>query len=359
MKISGFNSSYKTNIKSIMISLMTISLGINFVSYASLNLDTYKLALRVIVTLLLIFLIFIKKNIKVSNIILSAVATYLILINGAASLNIAFLLLSGIALQDVDEHQLLKAVTCTNILIIVCVVILLQLGIINNIEWAHPLRRRFLLGFLQPNFAGILMFSTVSVFFLLKNNMVPKFYIPIILVSWYIYYLTDSRTSFFAEILMILLYYAFKYNRKKYIYYFCNSIILLCFISPFVWNNAILNSNLSNIVLSNRPMLYLEYINSNSIIDFLVGGSKIKLVDNFYLPLLYNCGIFIYTLFFIIMIKVSTGLLANNEYLKLSFFITVIIIGMMETFVFRPEILCMIVFWKIIFDFKNIKATPR
>ena len=88
--------------------------------------------------------------------------------------------------------------------------------------------------------------------------------------------------------------------------------------------------------------------------QLLFGGSKVDDIDNFYLCLLYNGGVFFYLLTMFLSIRATWIYMNQNKAIYAAFILSLLFLGVMESGIIRCEILCMIMFWYLLI--KPLKA---
>jgi len=122
-----------------------------------------------------------------------------------------------------------------------------------------------------------------------------------------------------------------------------DALFILNLISVFIINKLIIFDEL----LSFRISTFSKMIDGSGMKCFLLGGTSFT-VDNFYYMLLFQYGIFIY-----IFVAISTHfamkrMVKNNNIKYISLLVGLFLVAMMESSLIRPEILVVLVIWKII-----------
>lgn len=189
-----------------------IFMSINFLLYAYWGVDAYKNVIRVFISVMLLGALALGKSITRNSCLSLIIAVYCIVINGAVSPNVAFLIFA-VTFYMIDTDLVLHYMNIANGLVVFVVVITLALGLKENVYWTHQGRSRYFLGFMQPNYAGLFTYSTSVIYFLSLEKIRPKHLITVGAINCIIFMLTNSRTSFVGVALFVLIYLLGK--RKK------------------------------------------------------------------------------------------------------------------------------------------------
>lgn len=345
--------------ENIFISTAILIMSINFLFYSFFDKLHLVNPLRYFICAILLVVYFVKRKFRVEYSLWLFWAIYLIFINGTESINVAFLIIFAIAMNLVEDRKIYKWITIANVFIVIVVAVSLFLGIEKNFTFTYMGRTRNFLGFDHPNFIGIFMFSIISIWslYLKKINYI---YIIFAVISCYILYkVSDSRTGFLGLLAFAFFCLLFKIKNIKFCKIIAELIIIGYFISPIIWSLPFINNEFFNDILSFRPRIFYNYIVANGFTDFLFGGTTYRTIDNFYLMLLYNCGIVSYIIVFIMTLISIKTLLERRENKKAAFMIAILLLGLTESSLFRPEILCMPVYWMLIFSTIDLKLFKR
>lgn len=338
----------KIDRKIILAYIMLVVLGINYLEYAFFGNVEIKNNMRICVALLIGYAFIIRSKLYVWDAILLCISLC-ILINGSeVSLNVFFLFLIAITFNIWELKDICKAMNFINMLSLVIVIISLFFNVVDNTNWSYLGRTRNSLGFTNVNNAGFLAYSISTVYLLTLEKIRWKNIGLIVGFSFVVYKLTDSRTGFFALIIMLICFY-FLLKTKGKLELGIWAIEILCLTSPLFWSNKYINSSIGNKILSLRPTIFCSYIDANTWMNFLFGGSKVPEIDNFYLIFLFGTGILFYLLFSLSILFTVKRLLNDKEYMKVAFCISMLLIGMVETYIIRPELMCVTLFWLIIY----------
>lgn len=334
-------------------------LAFSFLSIAFFKADNFVNILRIISLIMLIVVNIWSGTLNRRDVYLFFIAAFVLLSNGTVSLNIAFLIILGVALNKVSFQKSIHSLNLINWIIVAVVLFSLLTGIVDNYVWTYLGRTRNTLGFVHANNAGILNYSVVVLSLMSCKRIKWYHYFVTLLISYFIFDLTDSRTGFLCILIFlfsVIIVRFLSYNMIKFIYV---GVSIFVFATPLMWNLPIINSTKMNQLLSLRPGIFSRYISKHSLKHFLFGGSVIEEIDNFYLLFLYNAGIIIYMLFLISTIIMIVRLINNGKYVLLSFVFSLLIMGMFESSILRPEYLCVPLFWKIVISENNYYFLPK
>lgn len=214
----------------------------------------------------------------------------------------------------------------------------------DKLNYIYLDRYRYTLGFKNPNQLAIYYFTLAILSFLMIRTNKILAWISM-LVSIYIIYLSDSRTTligFFIFIILILL----KHSA------FTSIILKLTPFGALVITIIIslLKDTVFNNILSLRPEIYSDFINKFDGISILFGLNEDIIIDNFYLISFGTLGFI--GLILLLAIITFYNIKAKPEFYP--FIITLFIMSIFESFLIRPEFLLSIVYLKIITE-NNIK----
>ncbi len=344
----------KTDRKIILAYIMLVVLGINYLEYAFFGNVQVKNTMRICVVLLVGYAFIIRSKLQVWDVILLCISLCLLVNESEISLNVVFLFLIAITFSMWELNDICKAMNFINIVSFIVVIISLLFNVVDNTNWTYLGRTRNTLGFSNVNNAGFLAYSISTVYLLSLEKIKWKDIVLIVGFSFGIYKLTDSRTGFLALLIMIICFYLLAKTKGK-IEFGVWVIEILCLASPLFWSNRYINSPIGNKILSLRPRIFCAYIDANTWTNFLFGGSKVREIDNFYLIFLFGTGILVYLLFGLCVLFTVNRLLNNEEYMKVAFIISMLLMGMMESNIIRPELMCVTLFWLIIYrEGKNL-----
>lgn len=333
-------------------------LGMNYVLYNALSLDSMKTIFRVGAILLLLIGWTLKGRFVIGKktFLAMALAMVAFLLNGSMALNFVVIILFSICVTyPIDK--IIKSTFRINILLVVIMIALMGLHIVNNTSYVSTMGRlRYTLGFENPNVAALFYASAIYLF-LVSRKRIKLIVIGVsFAMTAIVYYYTNSRTSLLALLMFVALEGIFLFLQKKnmekaqtvfgkFSIMFTDALFIINLVSVFVIDKFMVFDTL----LSFRISAFSKMINSSGVRGFLLGGTT-ETVDNFYYMLLFQYGIFIY-----IFVAVSTHfamkkMVINKDIKYISLFVGLFMVGMMESSLIRPEILVTLVVWKIIFS---------
>ncbi len=335
-------------------------LGINYLLYAFFEIEILKVPIRLCVMFIMLVVYFYREKLGYHNIIIVSMAVYLILIQGTLTINIAFLLVAGMCLSQINEEIIYKYMNIINMVVLIIVVFSLLTGFEVSERIVTDGRTREDFGFDNVNSAGLLIYSIVSVFVLSSKKIKTYHAILAIALVVFVYMRTNSRTSFYGTVALLVLQPIFSvipyYIKKIFLPIAC----FLMFISPLFWLTPGMQTHEMNLKYSFRPWLFKVYFESISRRIFLFGGNTAQDVDNFYLVFLGNAGIILYVGLLFMLIMNIIKLSKNNDNKRLAFIFSSLIIAITETSLIRPEIMSMLAFWVMLFRcFQDIKPQKR
>ncbi len=232
---------------------------------------------------------------------------FLSLLNPAAQNVFLILASSYIVSVKLPLRKLFKINVICVICVILSVVLMVKAGIVKehigtsrfyiNGMLYNP-RFRSDMGFGNPNRVAILVYSLIINFYLLiKRNHQTIFIIAVILVSYYIYTLTDSRTFILSVGCFLLSFLGLRSHgisnlllktRMALFYIPIIFLIIIIYVSKIRYFDISIE-----ILTSGRLGLFSDFINHCSLKEYLLGTNLIneRTIDSSYLHLLFSAGI--------------------------------------------------------------------
>ena len=347
--------------KLIFLDIPLFLLGINYIFYNALALNSMKIFFRVgAIFLLFIGWILNKKFIIKKKTFLAIVLSLVaLLLNKRIAFNFVVIVFFVVCVTYPIE-TIIRSTYKINILLIIIMVILMKLNIVNNMWYISSMGRlRYTLGFENPNVAALFYSSAVYLFIISRKKTSIIAIIISSVMTVLIYYYTNSRTSLLALMVFIILESLFLFLEKnnlklklllsKCLIIMIDILFIINLLSVFMIEKFMIFDQL----LSFRISSFSEMINSSSLKEFLFGGT-FKTVDNFYYMLLFQYGIIIYIFIAFLIHFIMKKMVENKKFQFISLFVGLFLTGMMESSLIRPEILVILVIWKIIFsDIEN------
>ena len=331
--------------KSAILLWVPFLLAINLLLYAFFKIDLSKNLLRALCALLCVVYLLLTRRIGKTEFILLLIAAYLIVINGDVSFNMAYMIILSVSLATCKRERVIDNYNKVHILVIIIVAISLFTGIVENDNWTYLGRTRNSFGFSHVNYVGLLMFSAGSLYLLSRKTIKWLDLVGCVVASYIVFRYSDSRTGFIGTLILICLLLCFRFISSEKIKILVTIIITLFFFSPLLWRLPQFNSVTVNQLLSNRPRLFSYYINKNSLINLIFGGSKAGEVDNGFLMLLFNCGFVIYLGIYAAVLRSAIIKTNNRRSVEVAFIIATLSVAVMESSIIRPELPCMVFFW--------------
>lgn len=290
-----------------------------------------------------------KKTFKWSSIPLFGISFFLLVIHSSLALNLLFILLLVLAFHTVEERYFYKTAFLISALLTVVVLVCLLVGWQTPWVYTDPdtLRTRNTLGFTNVNSASIFFFS-LMISSLFAPKRVTFWHLGAVTVgSVILFIITDSRTPLLGMLLLLFIYLLLPRIPQKWSLGCFYTGVILLFATAFLWALPFVNTPIINSLLSERPRHFIGYIQQQNVWSFFIGGSNTPEIDNLYLILLYNVGIFLYGFICWILLKAGRQLIKSGRYLEISFVTSMLICGIFEATLLRPELICAPLFWVI------------
>lgn len=356
MKLSISKSSIKDTL---FFDFPLFILAINYIIYNAIGIEDYKNIFRIIALSVMImgWLLYGQKFFSIPNLIFISLIVVQIIVNGSNSVNIiAFLVVAYCSTRDIKID--ISHCYYLSLALIVLMFILIVTGVVENTTYLSNMGRiRTTLGFLNPN-ASALFYSSAIFLYVLSRKEIN--YIAILIsaiFSFLIYYFTDSRTFLFADtffVIIITLQYFFKRHNKEFPNFFLlvlvDSLFVVNLVSTFFLKQLLVFDEISSYRLS----AFNKMVESSDLTTWLFGGSDYS-VDSFYYMFIFGYGIILYLLFFLLAHISMYELIKRNQGTLVAFLTALFLCGTMESSIIRPEVLSMLVAWKIIVNSNVIK----
>ncbi len=339
-------------IEYILCPIVLFLLAINFLLFSFFDYLLLKNVIRLGIVLLLGLMLAVqlyKKSFKQTHIVLFFISLFLFLIDSSLAYNLLFLSLMVLAFHIVEERYFYKTAFLISALLTVVVLFCLLVG------WQTPwiftvpdtLRTRNTLGFSNVNSASIFFFS-LMISFLFAPKKVTFWHLGAVTVgSVVLFIITDSRTPLLGMLLLVFIYLLLPRIPEKWSLGCFYTGIILLFATAFLWTLPFVNTPIINSLLSGRPRYFISYIQQQNVWTFFFGGSNTPEIDNFYLLLLYNVGIFLYGFICWTLLRVGRQLIKTGRFLEISFVVSMLVCGIFEATLLRPELICVPLFWVI------------
>ncbi len=226
-----------------------------------------------------------------------------VLIYKDVNLLITFVL--ALNLLNCDIREFIKKFMISSSIMYITTIFLYFLGILKDNYLIRIATNGYILrhslGFTHPNSVFMFYIPIVLCAYLLDNNK-KRFYLIFMIFSLILYKLSLSRTGIYCIVFLLILdFFKDKFNYKKIIGW----LPLLFFgASYFVAIKfGISKNNNINILLSNRPYLWNRIIQNVNMFTLFGSNALSDLyLDNFYLAMVYRCGMYLTILYYFMLI---------------------------------------------------------
>lgn len=352
---------YCNKYNSPLMMLAIFMLALNFLIYNFYDKESLKNPVRII-ALGIIFFVGIfhilgnDRKFSLLDILVIILSVWNLFINSILAMNV--LVIIGCAyLVDIEYTSYIKCLNTINIILVGIVLLSLKLGIVQSEQYVSTLERtRSTLGFSNVNAASLFFFSA-NIVFIMEKKIKPYHVVLSVIYSIIICKFTDSRTVTYGLVVFFVMYYLKTYLNWKIIRYVVVFLITVLFMSVFLWKMVYIMFPQLDEILSFRVTLFSEAVARTSFKNFIFGGmqpSVGKPIDNFYILLLYQNGIFIYLCFYIFVVKALSIFDKYNLTKEFSLLVALLCIGLMESSLIRPEITCVMLTWKTVFSARTL-----
>lgn len=272
-------------------------------------------------------------------------ASVLYLVNGGAIvLNFIYL---GVILfyfysLNVGREEVLYYSLVASALVIFLYLIYLGVGGVSLEPVTIGERTRYYFGFTNPNKVGVVAYSLIvlSVLYFFRKNNFLIFIICMPLVAIAVY--SDSRTSLYALALFVgLASLPFLVRFRKLMF-----LVPVIFLVGSFYVAYLSGNEFANLILSNRPIDFHEFISGLDVYGFLVGANSDGYrVDNSYILAYFAIGPLGVLLFLYLLFRSGYGFFSGLEF---SFMVSIMAYGLMEGVLVRVEFPIVIYFYYLI-----------
>lgn len=338
-------------------------LGVNLVLYSVFGYDV-KLMLRGVSSGFLCLFFILKKEMKLNLkfILLLSASCLMLLFSQFAAINAAWLCFFIFCCQNESYDKVLCVFCKVSCFITVSILILFLLGKIDIQSVVIGDRIRGVIGKQNPNSLSLLLFSLLSPFLLKNDTLITKMLGMLLLYAVYLF--TNSRTVFMGYCIYLIAgaFFATLQKSKVIIFTLLVLFLTLIFLCPLYIPYLMENYSVFDEILSFRLSIFSEYINTQSIKNYILGGSlpTDTSLDNAYVLTLFSTGILFYVLWYLLSIYSSMVLYVNARYNELSFVIATTSMGLFESYLVRPEFYLSLLYWLILFSpYKLISEKQR
>lgn len=217
------------------------------------------------------------------------------------------------------DYIFVKYYTVSALCLFIITIIFGKLGITDTFRTVRlvngVLTQRNSLGFEHVNAVFKNFFPICLGFYMLFFNKEKKqkifLYIIMIVTGYLLYKQTNSRTGYYAILMIVPLDYVFHKIKNKYSFgitkYFFLIFTVFTIVITFVYGTT---HNSINTLLSDRPILYYKVLTQSNIT--LLGDMNKGIVDNTYIWLMYNKGLIVYVTYLCVYMIASKKLLKNK-----------------------------------------------
>ncbi|HGX0460886.1 TPA: hypothetical protein ACNRX9_004404, partial [Escherichia coli] len=214
-------------------------------------------------------------------------------------------------------------------------------------------RYRNSLGFISPNYPGLIAFSCIVALFscigMLKSKVGKKSKVLVVIIALFclvIPLLTDSRTPLYTLIVSFIFYVLLRFSFFRLLTRIFIPLVPAIFMGLTLYIAFYYNHDV-NALLSGRPYLYSLYLKDFGWVDYLLGGEGTQgfSVDSSYLLLLSCFGVFS---FFIIATLLYKCLVNNKNKYVYAIFFSIFVYGLSESIMVRPEISVVFLFYSLL-----------
>jgi len=228
-------------------------------------------------------------------------------------------------------------------------------------------RIRYDFGFGHPNtvtiyYWGLFMSILLYVYISRYRNLLWWIGGILLVISIYLYSETISRTFIMAVIIFILVlgYYTirsrFKENYRigysRYVWYL---LPLLLTIATIFFAINVNDYPKLDILFSRRLTFYKQLLDGLSPLQYLLGTTAFSdiIIDNSYLHLLFEAGIFLFIYFIWLYFFAIKNIIRQQNFVVIAIFISFLVYGLMESLLLFGVIIGNNLFWVLLYRYRH------
>mgnify|MGYP004481197525 FL=1 len=261
------------------------------------------------------------RKVITKTLIFFILSTISVIVYKDVNLLITFIL--ALTLINCDIKEFLKKFMISSSIMYIVTITLYFLGILNDnyliriTSEGHIIRHS--LGFTHPNSVFMFYIPIVLCAYLVDDKK-KRFYIIFSFLSLILYKLSLSRTGIYCIVILFILdFFKDKINYKKIISW----LPLLFFGASYflATKYGVTKNNAISILLSNRPYLWNRIIENANV--FTIFGNNVLnevYLDNFYLAMVYRCGLYSTLLYYFILIMGIKNINNSKVYVSILIF---------------------------------------
>ncbi|EFO9109570.1 TPA: hypothetical protein L1N01_004025 [Escherichia coli] len=270
-------------------------------------------------------------------------------------INFIFVSLMIYSIKDNGEESIIKSIYYSTIALSLIFIVISLNGILHPTILYSPDTGRYRnsLGFISPNYPGLIAFSCIVALFscigMLKSKVGKKSKVLVVIIALFclvIPLLTDSRTPLYTLIVSFIFYVLLRFSFFRLLTRIFIPLVPAIFMGLTLYIAFYYNHDV-NALLSGRPYLYSLYLKDFGWVDYLLGGEGTQgfSVDSSYLLLLSCFGVFS---FFIIATLLYKCLVNNKNKYVYAMFFSIFVYGLSESIMVRPEISVVFLFYSLL-----------
>lgn len=354
-----------TGVPFVLYAIGTFIICLNNLLYGTGILVETQLAFRVLsMVLFLVSLAFNIRNLRLTLpwIVVIGLVSVTVLLRGSSSLNFLAILLFCLCSSSFDLAKVLKTLLAVALICFAFYFLFTAMGMVHWVISTYATRTRNTLGFYHVNAAAVFFAAA----FLLPLTL-KKYRLRIILVCFLfsvaIFFVTDTRGLLVFGALFLLLGLVFriafsklKSTASKVVIPFAilYGSIVFSYLFPFIGGSRL------DVLLSYRLSIFSDVLTSLDFLEVLFGSGVAPEIDNSYIVLLATYGAFFLILIVVFIHRAITQLINQENWCWLAFICSMLLYGVIESLLFRPELLITLAFWAIVFsnqkELSNLKV---
>ena len=323
-------------------------------------------ALRVFsIACLMVCLLLNVNKLKVTLPILLILGTTLIaiMLHGFSALNLVAVIIYGMCCSVIQSEQVYKSLIVT---LFLSLLLYFGLLITGGLHWEvnnYLGRVRNNLGFYHVN-AASLFFAALGIIPVILKRKKAAGMVFFIVACMIIYSLTNTRSILMFAFLYGIIVFLFSISEKKskkVNFPLIISLIILYSTLLFSIVLPLLDIKWLDYLLSNRLSLFQEAINSLGLMGFFFGSNKTSEVDNSFITILSTYGLLTLIIVVAMFHRAIIGLAYKRDWYSLAFVCAMILLGSIESILYRPEFLISLFFWALVLqsqDFDGARNHP-
>lgn len=347
-------SDKRINVSEFLLELALLLLMLNFLLYQCFDMDRVKDGVRFVAVGIMAagVLVNIRKfRVDKSVLFYTLYCLLVVVLGSSVSINWPVLLVTAIVLRQVETDKLVDMLVRVSTVGVVVYFVLRFSGFIDDYVYGAAFGRvRNTLGFSNVNAAALFFFSWVMLLFCRKKTNKFLLAFSVIVLLWC---MVETNTR--SVILIAFIYFALRFLLEKAVVKMSDAawtrlskwfiiaeigVVLLSVAYPLLLRSF----PQLDVVLSYRLSIGTRIIQRLTLRNWLMGGA-VGNSDNFFHAMLFQYGMIALVVAVMFVVRATWKMMERHDIHKVSFILSMWTLCVVETSLYRPEIMAVVLFW--------------